>query len=242
MTINVEKFKSFASSPTWRRRRRIRAHYTIINSNSIFGMVGRCGGGYNTVWTDWSEQGRQDRELIMAEFEVEIDKLVGHYTNLEKSILKDGFLNPLIITCGYPLIRKIENVPPEWQDKDVRDLLLLEGGTGGSRLWIAQKYNMEIPCIINDTTSRFTYLPMIYSTDDVKQYYTTPPEITLSTTWGFREINDTATHIHLDAKYKSDKALVEERAIIYYNIMKKHGRTIKLPASLLYLMEKLDDQ
>ena len=35
-----------------------KTYYVELEANKIFGMVGRCGGGYNTVWEDWSPEGR----------------------------------------------------------------------------------------------------------------------------------------------------------------------------------------
>lgn len=238
---NAQKIDAFFKLPTYRTRRNIQCHYTTLNPTDIFGMIGRCGGGYNTIWEDWSEQGRLDRQRIMEEFEVEMNKLTGHYEKLEASILTEGFINPLIVTCGYPLIRNIKNLPPEWKNKNIEDLLLLEGGTGGSRLWVAQKYNIPVPCIINDTTKRFSYLPTIYSTESAREHYKTPPELQLSVRFGIREVVDTATHTHLEPKYRSDKAIIEQRAIMYYNLMKKHGRPIQLPSNLQYLLSKLND-
>jgi len=45
--------------------------YRVVSVNipakQIFGMVGRCGGGHNSVWTDWSPVGRVKRKKIIAQ-------------------------------------------------------------------------------------------------------------------------------------------------------------------------------
>lgn len=208
-----------------------RVHYVTLPAQDIFGMVGRCGGGHNSVWTDWSEQGRINRENIIREFEEGLDKICGHYAKLESSILAEGIRNPIIITCGLPRKRRMENLPPEMRELDPRDLLLLESTMGGSRLWIAQKHAMSVPCLINDWTGRFADHPEITQPDQARQYYKDQPKsITFNDNLGLVESFDTSkVGYHLGEEWSEDK-LVPLRAPLWIGIMNKYGYRIdKLP-------------
>lgn len=125
------------------------------NPHTIFGSVGRSGGGYNTKWSDWTEEGIEKRNKICKEFEIGMNQICRHYELLEENILKNGFIEPLIITYGTPLYRGTHHVPNEFRGNKFKRMLMLESLTGGSRLWVAQKHNMPIPCIINDYVGNY---------------------------------------------------------------------------------------
>ena len=80
----------------------MRSVYTEIDSHQIFGMVGRCGSGPNTRWSDWSGLGRKNRDLIQKEYMYQMNQYCSHYTDLEKNILKNGFIDPIILSYPYP--------------------------------------------------------------------------------------------------------------------------------------------
>lgn len=205
-----------------------RVVYTHMLARKIFGMVGRCGGGYNSLWADWSAEGRQRRELIMQEYEVELDRICGHYTKLESSILAEGIRNPVVLTCGLPKRRPLSCLPPEMLELNESEMLLLEGTTGGSRLHIAQKHNMTIPCLINDWTGRFDHLPEITHGDMARHYYQDQPEsITIDRHGMITEsFDDSRISRHLGEAWSEDR-LMPLRAPMWINIMKKHGYTIE---------------
>lgn len=212
-----------------------RVHFVHLPARDIFGMVGRCGGGYNTVWEDWSDEGRAKRESIMLEYETAMNQLCGHYQKLEASVLKEGFRNPIIITCGLPKKRRIENLPPEMRSLPPRDLLLCEMTMGGSRLHVAQKHNMKIPCIINDWTGRFSKSPEIFKPVEAYQFYRDPPQsITMNPEFGLLEsFSQTKVGYHLGEEWSEDK-LMPLRAPIWISIMNRHGYRIdKLPRIVL---------
>lgn len=204
-----------------------RIYYAEIPAREIFGMVGRSGGGYNTVWSDWSPEGRQARELIMKEYEEELNKICGHYEKLEKSILQEGIRNPVVITCGLPKRRTIKNLPPEMLEQPESNLLLLEGTTGGSRLHVAQKHNLTIPCIVTDWTGRFKGSTEIITEDQARSYYKdSPTTIILDNQNGYYEEfeNDRVSH-HLGEEWSEDKVM-PLRAPMWISIMNKHGYQI----------------
>ena len=210
---------------------RCTVHHCLLSAQSIFGSVGRSGGGYNTVWRDWTPEGRQRRELIMAEYEQAMDRLCGHYAKLEASMLQEGMRNPIIVTCGAPRRRKSEEIPPEVRNRSPRDMLIMETLTGGSRLWVAQKHNMAIPCLINDWTGRFANLPQIVTVDQALKHYRDPPlKLSFDRKLGLIESFDkNKIGHHLGAEWSEDR-LVPLRAPIWVSIMNRHGyRVDRLP-------------
>ena len=212
-----------------------RVHFVILPARDIFGMVGRCGGGYNSQWTDWSPEGRKKRELIMKEFEEQLDAVCGHYSRLEASILKEGIRNPVTITCGRPRKRTMEHLPPEMREKHPRDLLLLETTVGGSRLHIAQKYNMNIACIVNDWNERFSSEPEICNEADARLCYLDQPKsVNFHAKWGFIESFDTGkVGYHLGQEWSEDR-LMPIRAPIWIRAMNRHGyRVDNLPSIVI---------
>ncbi len=221
-------------------RRPYRVHYVFLPANDIFGMVGRCGGGYNSVWADWSETGRSKREIIMREYEQGLDAICGHYKKLEDSILKDGFRNPIIITCGRPKKRVMENLPPEMRDLPPRDLLLLETTMGGSRLHVAQKHNLKIPCIVNDWCGRFLREPEIMRAEDARQLYKDPPQgLVMNPDLGLVEsFSQNKVGYHLGPEWSEDR-LMPVRAPLWVGIMNRHGYRIeKLPKIVLEVLAR----
>jgi hypothetical protein len=201
--------------------------YVKIPAREIFGMVGRCGGGYNSLWADWTPAGRAARESIMAEYEQELNKICGHYTKLEASILAEGIRNPVVITCGQPKKRTLKHVPPELLAGPERNLLLLEGTTGGSRLHIAQKYNMTIPCIVNDWTGRFNNLVEITSEAQARTYYKDQPEqVVVDPRNGyFESFDDSRVGYHLGEEWTEDRVM-PLRAPMWISILNRHGYKI----------------
>lgn len=201
-----------------------RVVHTEIPAKDIFGMVGRCGGGHNSVWTDWSHEGRIKRKKIVAEFEAGLDEICGHYEKLEKSILSEGFRNPIVITCGPPRKRDWKCVPPEMHSLNPKKLLFLETTVGGSRLWVAQKYRMSIPCIVNDWTGRFNHLQPFTDLDKLKNLYADPPKkLSFDSRLGLIESFDTRkVGSHLGNEWSEDK-IVLQRAPLWVGIMNKYG-------------------
>lgn len=204
-----------------------RVRYVKLPARYIFGMVGRCGGGYNSLWEDWSMEGRVKRNLITQEYEQELNKICGHYSKLESSIVKEGIRNPVVITCGYPKKRMTKHLPPELLERPESELLLLEGTTGGSRLHIAQKLDLNIPCIVNDWTGRFKNEPEILTEEQARAYYTDQPEsITIDPDNGLVEgFDDSRVAHHLGEEWSEDRVM-PLRAPMWLSIMKKHGYRI----------------
>ena len=215
--------------------RRYRVHFVELPARDIFGMVGRCGGGYNSQWTDWSKEGRHKRELIMKEYEEGLDAICGHYRKLESSILNEGIRNPIIITCGPPRRRTWQHLPPEMHSRHHKELLLLETTMGGSRLHVCQKHDMKIMCIVNDWTGRFKNQPEILTESDARSCYLDQPQnIKFDDDLGLIETFSTnKVGYHLGEEWSEDR-LMPLRAPLWISILNKYGYRIeKLPKIVL---------
>ncbi|KKL58968.1 hypothetical protein LCGC14_2220070, partial [marine sediment metagenome] len=94
--------------------------------------------------------------------------------------LKDGFRNPILVNAGWcAKIRdrgKNVRLPLEMQDDHSKILSCPQNG--GSRLYIAQKHNLRIPCIIVDYIDRFPEFKLLETKEDVlEQYIDIPPRV-----------------------------------------------------------------
>jgi hypothetical protein len=85
-----------------------------------------------------------------------IERLYPFYENLEKSIEEEGFRNPIF--CNS-----------------------IEFGTfckyGTSRLWIAKKKNLDIPCIIADFVEQWKSLELLQNKEDVENKFQDMPQV-----------------------------------------------------------------
>lgn len=202
----------------------VKTYFAMVPARQIFGSVGRCGGGHNTVWEDWSTVGRRARANIVREFEEGINRICGHYPKLEASMLAEGMRNPLIITCGQPLRRTLNHLPPELRSMDQSRWLLLEGTSGGSRLWVAQKHDMVIPCFVNDRTGRFAGAETIATVEQALAKYQDPPaQLVINPKQGLTEAFDQRkVGYHLGVEWSEDR-MVQERAPMWVRAMNRYG-------------------
>lgn len=98
---------------------------------------------YKDRW--WHQEFDELRALILEWFTEQFEHHTGgHYSQLRKSVISRGFLNPIMVTSGKPLRREPWMLPP-W----AADYKYLCEQNGGSRLALAQELDMEIPCIVN---------------------------------------------------------------------------------------------
>lgn len=199
----------------------MKIYYANIPARRIFGMVGRCGGGYNTVWSDWTPEGREAYLNITREFEAGINDICGHYSKLEEDILREGIKVPLVVTCGYPIRRNTFQLPPELRELPPEFLLLLEGITGGSRLWVAQKHDLTVPCVVNDNSRKFKEGIELTNFDKIQQLF--PTKITQNPNGSVSEVYDPKkVPPHLGMAWSEDK-VIKQRAPMWVKIMNKYG-------------------
>ncbi len=82
----------------------------------------------------------------------------GFFEKLEASMLKDGIRNPIVVNAY------IEN-----------DEVIFENRYGGSRLMLAQKHNLDIPCIIADFDNIFPEAELLSDGNKIKAKFKDTP-------------------------------------------------------------------
>ena len=109
-----------------------KVRYVNLKASSVFNMCGPEHKGPH----EWDEQSLIERkkraELVIQEKEKQNE----FYSKLEKSIINDGFRNPILVNAGYCPPRKVCFLPPEMKDDSTK--ILFCHSNGGSRLWIAK--------------------------------------------------------------------------------------------------------
>lgn len=110
----------------------------------------------------------------------EIDKKTNFYDNLEKSILRYGFKNPILATSPEPKFLKNKKI--SLGNKKIFCEIM-----GGSRLEIAQKYNLKIPTIICDfgNTIKENYLEL-FDEVSIKNVFSNKPKRIIFTENGIK--------------------------------------------------------
>lgn len=84
------------------------------------------------------------RDLMEQVYVDGFNQATGHYRKLEQSIKAEGIRNPIIVSLGGLQRRATRELPPG--TTYVCEYL------GGSRLWVAQRMGLRVPCIVNDYT------------------------------------------------------------------------------------------
>lgn len=110
-----------------------------------------------------------------------INNRTGFYRILEQSILQEGFRNPILVTAGWAyhqhkrLAMRIPRYLPNEMKTDYSKILICDRN-GGSRLYMAQKHGLNIPCIVSDFCGRFNKSKPLYTEDEIKKYFKDPPK------------------------------------------------------------------
>ncbi len=116
-----------------------------------------------------------DSNLIFNIIEMKSDKEEDFFTKLEASILDEGFRNPILVRCGWYPVESFSFASKSWCDQTRSNLpkemkedskkILVSYNSGGSRLWVAQKHKLKIPCLIADFIGRFSDEQLVKKTE-----------------------------------------------------------------------------
>ncbi len=107
----------------------------------------------------------------------EMNQENGFFIKLEKSILIEGFRNPIVIAAKKDSIKCIY---------------------GGSRLMLAQKHNLKVPCIISDYDNIFPDAKILRDINEARKYFLDKPQKILMKPNGVRV--SVLIHYHLGGK------------------------------------------
>lgn len=170
--------KQLELTPTTRMKRTIR--YAVVPADRVFNWLapmnvtcwGNCPKLHKTWWSDETVALRKEfQRLYMEKF----DRFQGHFSKLEQSMLKDGFHAPVSTVTGPPRGMYQRDVfpkkvlPPEWRDDP--DRALCTHTFGGSRVMVAQKHNISIPCLIYDYTDAFKDEQVLRTPGDIQKRF-----------------------------------------------------------------------
>lgn len=144
--------------------------YAIIPSREIYNHVGPDS-------IDNFEIAEEDKPKRHLKWEIYIrtrDEHDGFFEKLEESILEEGIFNPILVVAGrlHPVTNKVvpKNVIADPEKIVVCDFL------GGSRLWVCQKHNLDIPCIVSDFTDMFPDAELLNGEKEILAKYRNPPK------------------------------------------------------------------
>ena len=143
--------------------------FAIVDPNTIFNMCGPDHAGPR----QWDEEGLAERRKFAQIYIDKLNKENEFFIKLERSVLKDGFKNPILVNAGFVMPRKFDMLPPYMQDNP-KEILFCHNN-GGSRLWIATELNIKIPCIVSDFIGRFENEREITTKEEYLSCYNNPP-------------------------------------------------------------------
>lgn len=113
----------------------------------------------------WLPETIKIREEFGKIWTEEFDKITGHFSKLEESMLRDGFHHPINTVTGRPRDmyltgnKEMNHFPPELQ-ADIHNAVYSHT-FGGSRLSIAKKHNIKVPCVVHDFENIFEDCPQV---------------------------------------------------------------------------------
>ena len=144
--------------------------YVELDPHLIFNECGPHSAGPR----GWDPATVKKRDEAAERWLVAMNKKNNFYTLLEASILEEGFRNPVLATAGWARGHKLKNLPEE-MSKDLKKMLYC-GSNGGSRLWVAQKHNLTVPCVVSDFINMFPDGKLIKNEDELLVYYKDKPK------------------------------------------------------------------
>ncbi len=144
--------------------------YGVLKAAHICNLCGPMELGPN----GWSARDLRRRKEAGSRYIQRLNNHNGFYRLLEESILSNGIRNPILVSSGHVPEQKKDKVAP----KNIQDInrLLFCFRQGGSRLWIAQKHNLSVPCIISDFNDNFSHLELLSNENDIMNKFLDQPK------------------------------------------------------------------
>ena len=146
------------------------ARHVTIPSKLIYNLCGPESAG-PPGWTDSRIQKRKD---AAERYIATQNRKNGFYEKLEESVLREGFRNPILVTAGWALEKHIVRLPEEMRENHKK--ILVCDRHGGSRLWVAQKHNMDIPCIVSDFNDIFPNEKILKTQEEIQKHFMDTPQ------------------------------------------------------------------
>lgn len=148
-------------------------YYTVLPSSMITNGVNP---GYRHITGGMSPKEIAKREAHHLGYIANLNRKNGFYDKLESSILLSGIQNPIVIQAGFCSKIYQKYLPADAQTDHTK--ILVCDRHGGSRLWVAKKHNMDIPCIISDFVGRFkdSNFEELFTIEEIKEKYVNKPD------------------------------------------------------------------
>ncbi len=163
--------------------------YAVLDSNIIFNQCGPHSAGPR----GWDEKSIAARNAASTKWIATMNRKNGFYDKLEQSVLREGFRNPILVIAGWCRENKLSTLPLEMQEDPKK--ILWCGSNGGSRLWVAQKHNLSVPCIISDFVDRFPNEKLLENEEDILVYYKDKPDRITINMYGVAAKNVPQVHL-----------------------------------------------
>ena len=191
--------------------------YAVLDPKRIFNLTSpRYLPEISRKWTgkkDWHDARYEPlRDLIENEYVSQFDAVAGHYRRLHDSIEREGFRNPIMVSAGFLERRLPKDLPPDMRGRS--DLIVSEY-LGGSRLWVAARLGVPVPCIVNDYANVLPDAETLPNLSAVLEKFTDAPKRAEITPQGAAYINS-LPFMHLPA---SDRYTLEEQILIRRGII-----------------------
>ena len=165
-----------------------------IRSKRILNLCGPDRGGPWGSDPETVEKRRKKTRLVVAKR----NNKDFFYTKLEKSISFEGIRNPIIVTAGFVPKGVRKYLPKHLQDEETHNDLLVCDRHGGSRLYIAGRYNSDIPCIVNDFVDMFPNAIQLNSEEAIRNLFIDQPRRIIVNEHGLHLVD--VPQIHLEMK------------------------------------------
>lgn len=127
--------------------------------------------------TNEEKNNKELKKRIGEEYIKYFNEKIGFYEKLENSIKNEGIRNPIICNSGEPKTRMLEEVDDEYLKNIPYEKRLFCEFMGGSRLYICQKNDWFVPCIIVDWTNGFKSYKKLETIKEINEMFIDKTEI-----------------------------------------------------------------
>lgn len=143
-----------------------RIRYTVLDSNLIYNYAGPGYGKHSCS--------KEAREVAVKKHVDCRNNRDNFFNDLEKSVLRDGFRNPIIVQAGF-MPPSVWKVLPDYLKVGGIEQFLICMDWGGSRLYVAQKYKLPVPCVILDFVNRFADEQLLSTVEQIRSVFVDKP-------------------------------------------------------------------
>lgn len=138
----------------------------------------------------WDEETVRKRKQAAENYINRLNQKRHFFEELEESILRKGFRNPILACIGWLPEAHKKRLPPG----ETPETVLSCDRLGGSRLWIAQKHDLDIPVIISDFNDSYKHLEKLTTECEIRDKFQDKPARII--------INNNGLHIAKDVARK----------------------------------------